>query len=272
MSICQKTQKVPKKTVKSRPSATHAFECIHLDLFYFDGNTFFKEVDAYSKFIDVKSLRKTCTESVLERLDEIYTNFGFPKEVCSDNGPPFNSSGFIEACKANNIKVLKSPPYHPQSNRLAERGVQTIKKVLKKYLIDKRLKQIPLQEKINKILFNYRNTPYTSTDKTPSSLLFSYVSRTLLNTSKPVKLSIQNDKRCVTILPKTYCIHNAYTNCIHKQASPTHTYSRGDKVFYRNHMEEYVRWIPAVVLDKISPNTYLINLQGNGSNKSDSVF
>ncbi|XP_062715028.1 uncharacterized protein K02A2.6-like [Aedes albopictus] len=254
---CQKTQRVPREVVESNwPPANHAFERLHLDLFHFEGQTFLIVVDAYSKFIDVKLLRRTDANSVLEKLDEIYTYFGLPTEVCSDNGPPFNSSLFVEACKANNINVLKSPPYHPQSNGLAERGVQTIKTVLKKYLLDEKFKPIPIQRKLNRILFNYRNTPSTTTGRTPSSMMFSYVPRTLLNVSNPIKLDIQNQQKNVVKPSLTPAKSNSPPVC-------PKTYSRGDKVFYRNHMDDSVRWIPAIVLEKISPHTYLINLNGN---------
>lgn len=248
---------MPREVVESSwPPASHAFERLHLDLFHFEGQTFLIVVDAYSKFIDVKLLRRTDANSVLEKLDEIYTYFGLPTEVCSDNGPPFNSSLFVEACKANNINVLKSPPYHPQSNGLAERGVQTIKTVLKKYLLDEKFKPMPIQRKLNRILFNYRNTPSTTTSRTPSFMMFSYVPRTLLSSSNPVKLDIQNEQKNVvkpSLRPKK---SGSSLVC-------SKTYSRGDKVIYRNHMDDYVRWIPAIVLEKISPHTYLINLNGN---------
>lgn len=254
---CQKTQKIRKEIVDSKwPPTNHAFERIHLDLFHFESQTFLILVDSYSKFIDVKLLRRTDASSVLEKLEEVYTYFGLPSEVCSDNGPPFNSSLFIEACQQNNIKVLKSPPYHPQSNGLAERGVQTIKTVLKKYLLDEKFKPIPIQRKLNRILFNYRNTPSTSTGRTPSSLLFSYVPRTLLNSGNPVKLDIENEQRTTIKLPSPPTTPD-------DRPVGSKTYSRGDKVMYRNHLDDYVRWIPAIVLEKISPHTFLINVNGN---------
>lgn len=68
------------------------------------------------------------------KLKEIFSVIGLPAELVSDNGSPFNSTDFNKFCVANGIKVIKSPPYHPQSNGIAERGVQTVKKGLDKFV------------------------------------------------------------------------------------------------------------------------------------------
>lgn len=131
-----------------------------------------------------------------------------------------------------------------------------MKTVLKKYLLDEKFKPIPIQRKLNRILFNYRNTPSTSTGRTPSSLMFCYVPRTLLNSSNPVKLDIQNEQN-------TAINHPSPPAKPDNRPENSKTYSRGDKVMYRNHLDDYVRWVPAIVLEKISPHTFLINLHGN---------
>ena len=50
----------------------------------------------------------------------------------SDNGTAFTSQEFQTFCKINSIKRICSAPYHPASNGLAERVVQTLKAELKK--------------------------------------------------------------------------------------------------------------------------------------------
>lgn len=121
--------------------------------------------------------------------------------------------------------------------------------------MDEKYRQIPIQRKLNRILFDYRNTPSTSTNKTPSSSVFCYVPRTLVNSSNPVKLSIENEQK-QSVKPSSASHKSSYS-------PPVKTYNRGDKVLYRNHLDEFARWIPAIILEKISPLTYLINLEGN---------
>jgi len=50
--------------------------------------------------------------------------YGIPKQLASDNGPRFLSSEFGNFMKQNGIKHLRSAPYHPASNGLAERFIQ----------------------------------------------------------------------------------------------------------------------------------------------------
>ncbi|XP_037957842.1 uncharacterized protein K02A2.6-like [Teleopsis dalmanni] len=97
-------------------------------------------VDTYSKWLEAKILRKTDAITVIEALRSTFAIFGLPKKIVTDNGPPFSSKAFIEFCINNNIECLKSPPYHPQPNGTAERGVQTVKSALRKYLLDPKIK------------------------------------------------------------------------------------------------------------------------------------
>ena len=56
-----------------------------------------------------------------------FATHGLPRTIVSDNGPCFTSSEFEQFVKCNGIRHLKTAPYHPASNGLAERVVQTVK-------------------------------------------------------------------------------------------------------------------------------------------------
>jgi transposase InsO family protein len=52
------------------------------------------------------------------------------KTIVSDNGSKFSSDEFATFMKCNGIKHFKSAPYHPATNGLAERFIQTFKNTL----------------------------------------------------------------------------------------------------------------------------------------------
>lgn len=183
--VCQMTQNVSREHITSKwPPTKYPFERIHLDFFFHAVKTFLILVDSYSKYIEVCIMNKTDAQSLINSLQKFFVVFGLPTEIVTDNGPPFGSYVFNQYCKHNNIKLSLSPPYHPQSNGLGERAVQTVKKVLKKFLIEKN-KNITLPQQVDTFLQNYRNTQSTATGQTPNSLVFGYKTKTVMDAINP---------------------------------------------------------------------------------------
>ncbi len=65
----------------------------------------------------------------------------------------------------NLITHVTSAPYHPSSNGLAERAVQTFKELMKNFLGNM------LETKLHRALFNYRITPQSTIGLSPAELL-----------------------------------------------------------------------------------------------------
>lgn len=173
------------------PETRRPFQRIHLDLFHFDNQNLLIIVDSFSKFMDVRILKGTKASDIIEHTESFFAYFGKAEEVVTDNGPPFNSENFTLFLESYGVKVKKSPPYHPQSNGLAERGVRTVKEVFKKYLIDQRFKALTLQRKVNKFLSNFRNSPCTITNATPAEKILCYVPHTRIGKVNPMKLEVK---------------------------------------------------------------------------------
>lgn len=102
-------------------------------------------------------MNTTSASKVIENLDSRIHRFGFPKIVVSDNGLLFSSLELHKYCESNNIVIIHAPPYNPESNGLAERGVQMIKKRSVEILSRERDNK-KIQNEIDKLLFAYRNT------------------------------------------------------------------------------------------------------------------
>ncbi|RWS21805.1 uncharacterized protein B4U80_01249, partial [Leptotrombidium deliense] len=89
--------------------------------------------------------RRTTSNFIIGCLRQMCATHGIFEEITTDNGPQFVSSEFEEWCKKNNIRHTTATPYHPASNGIAERAVQTFKQGFKKQTFI--LQQVKLQVK-----------------------------------------------------------------------------------------------------------------------------
>lgn len=253
--VCIQTQCVPKEKVETKwKETTFPFERVHIDFFDFAGKRFLLLVDAFSKYCDIKIVNGTKAENVIDKLIEMFSIFGFAKQIVSDNGPPFQSASFIKFCTLNGMEVLKSPPYHPQSNGLAERGVRTVKTVFKKYYVGNE-HSLSTDQMVRKFLLYHRNTPTTVHGRTPSSILFSFKPRIALDLIK--KPNSENNNKERINQEKINCQEN------HKEKKSENVqmpFDEGQKVYYLSHVKQYMRWIPATIKKILSPLRFLIEV------------
>ena len=79
----------------------------------------------------------------------------------------------------NGIRHSTSAPYHPVTNGLAERAVQTFKTYLKE------APSMALEDLISRFLLTYRITPHSTVGTSPAEFLFSCRPRTRLDLVLP---------------------------------------------------------------------------------------
>eukprot|EP00731_Ephydatia_muelleri_P006866 Em0003g1114a len=103
-------------------------------------------------------------------------------QVWSPKGPQFSSQEF---CDSNNIVHIRSTPYHPKTNGLAERAVRTFKE---KFLASQGSTD-DVELRLQRFLLSYRNTPHKSTGRAPAKMLMGRKLRTKLDLLKPDPLS-----------------------------------------------------------------------------------
>ena len=182
---CQSMGKSPPK-VDPRPLTwpDRPFQRIHVDFagpFKFLGKMFLIIVDVYSKWLEIYSMSSTTADKTVEVLRDVFSRFGLPEVLVSDNGPQFISQEFVTFLSSMGIEHVKSAPYHTQSNGEEERAVQTFKTALKA-MADR---EGSLSQKLSTFLFHYRNTPQATTGISPSELFLSRRVRTRLSLLSP---------------------------------------------------------------------------------------
>ena len=97
----------------------------------------------------------TTSSITIEKMRFTYATFGIPETLVTDNGSNFTNSEFEEFLKANGICHIKTAPYHPASNNLAKRAVQTFKSGMKKLTMG------GLETREARFIFTYRITLQT---------------------------------------------------------------------------------------------------------------
>lgn len=105
---------------------------VGVDLFQYGGKSYLSVYDALSNFPEVEELNDTSSSTVIEKMAAIFARYGIPVEVCSDNGPQFSSREFTLFARKYDFRHITSSPEFPRSNGLAEKGVQVVKRILKK--------------------------------------------------------------------------------------------------------------------------------------------
>ena len=229
---------------KSPPSASlHPWEWpnkpwyrVHVDYAGpIDGKMFLILVDAHSKWMDVHIVPSTNAQSTIEKFEQSFATLGLPQVMVSDNGSMFTSSEMQHFLSSNGIKHITSAPYHPSSNGLAERAVQTFKSAMKK------LSGISWQSRVSKFLARYRITPHSTTGSPPALLMFGRRPRCALDRVKP-DLSAKVIER------------QEQQKLVHDSRAKDREFSAGDKVFYRDYSTNAsAKYSPGVIVRSTGP-------------------
>ena len=93
----------------------------------FEGKMFLLIIDAHSKWLEVHMTNSSTSTATIEPLRKTFACLGLLDVVVSDNATTFISNEFSEFLKRNGVRHVRTPPYHPASNGLVERAVQTFK-------------------------------------------------------------------------------------------------------------------------------------------------
>lgn len=218
----------------------YVWERLHMDFAGpFEGKYWLIVVDALSKWADVKPLHEITTKSLCNALDDIFTQFGLPRIIVSDNGRQFTSENFRTYCERKGIRHITSSPYHPRTNGLAERFVRTFKTRMASSRNDNKT-QI---QRLRNFLFNYRNTPHNTTNKSPNEMIFG---RRLTTTLDNIKPNLKDDLRFKNIKQE---IENERLT---KNAS--RNFSKEENVYVRTNLEK--QWTPAKIIDRTNRYSY----------------
>ena len=139
--------------------------------------------------MDVIPVPSATSAVTIEKLRSLFATHGLPNKIVTDNGSVFTSVEFEDFMQRNGIIHVCSAPYHPASNGLAERAVQTFKQGIA------RLCEGSLETKLLRFLFKYRITPHATTGRSPAELLLGRQPQSCLDRLHPdIKNRVQENQ------------------------------------------------------------------------------
>ena len=187
-AACQKVSKKSKKAfLQPMPIIEEPFSRIAMDIVgpldrSRSGNKYILVVCDYAtRYPEAMPLKNIDAETVSEAIAEVFTRFGIPREILTDQGSNFMAELLNEVFRLLDISHIKTSPYHPQTDGLVERFNGTLKTMLRKFVEEHPNEWDKL---LPYLLFAYREVPQESTGFSPFELLFGHHVRGPLDVMK----------------------------------------------------------------------------------------
>ena len=187
--------------------------------------------------MDIHYTGNSCTSAItIEKLRDSFATHGLPDTLVSDNGPCFVSQEFEGFMKGSGIRHVRTAPYHPASNGLAERAVQSFKAGMRKQSSGS------VKTKLAKVLLNCRTTPHTTTGVAPAQLLMGR------------RLTASIDRLFPDVSRKVVQKQLQQKN-YHDKHITYRPFQVQDRVFIRNYANGPI-YVPGVILAATGPLSY----------------
>ena len=224
------------------------------DLFAVDRDDFLIITDYYSKYPVVYKLASTKSDTVARTTAALFSLFGVPNEIVTDNGPQYSGQPYQDMCKKWGINHTTSSPRYPRSNGLAERNIRTVKSIIKKCKKTKQDLQIAL--------LNLRATPVDTGIPSPAEMMFGRPVRTTLPSYHHANALQKAGEIQSRLMERTARMKNDHDKSGGPELPPLHV---GQKVRVQDH--ETKSWEPAEVTDVCEdPRSYIVK-SPNGSSR-----
>lgn len=213
---------------------------VHLDFAGpFLGKMFLIAVDSFSKWPEIHVMSSTTAECTVDALRVMFASHGIPERIVTDNGPQFTSEELRTFLMQNGVRHTFSAPYHPATNGLAERFVQSFKHSMKAMKGEG-----SIIKKLTNFLLAYRTTPHCATGETPANLYLGRELRTRLALLRPQPGGRTYEKQGSS-----------------QPSKPQRSFSEGEEVSVRSYRGTS-KWVPGTIATRTGPLSYEVEVGG----------
>ena len=141
----------------------HPWTKVATDIFHFENESYLLLVDYTSRFPIVHKLTSTMAQQVASHMKLIFSKYGWPETIISDNGPCYSAESFTKLMTDYSVNHITSSPHYPQSKSLAEKYVQIVKNLFYKAKEE--------GTDLYRSLMIFRNTPLSHKLQSPMQIL-----------------------------------------------------------------------------------------------------
>ena len=101
-------------------------------MFHWNRQDYVLIVDYYSRYVEFSILDDLSSKLVINHTKLILSRHGIPTQIISDNGPQYTSEEYQTFVKEWGISHTTTSTHYPQTNGMAEKFVQIVKRLLNK--------------------------------------------------------------------------------------------------------------------------------------------
>jgi hypothetical protein len=223
--------------------ATRPFEKLFIDFVgkfprSRSGNTYALVcVDAFTKFVWISPVREASTATTIRVLGSIFSNFGVPETLVSDNATQFTSRQFRNMCFARGIRHVTTTPYYPQPSH-AERFNRNLRAALIAY---HHRDHSRWDENLGWLQFAFNSAHHDAHKSTPFSLMLAYTPNSPLSALWSINDLLPDDPQPGNIRQRwdaarknLRASHERLRRRYDAHHGP-HNFQLGAKVWLRNH-------------------------------------
>ena len=141
----------------------HPWMKVATNIFHFENDSYLLIGDYTSKFPIVHKLMSTMAQQVASQMKLIFSVYGWPETIVSDNGPCYSAEILTKLMTDYSVNHITSSPHYSQLNGLAEKYVQIVKNLFYKAKEE--------GTDLYKSLMIYRKTPLSHKLQSPMQIL-----------------------------------------------------------------------------------------------------